>query len=138
VTQFLAPVAVCAVDSPRAAQFHRENEINHRWSSNPFRAPLTCGGYAAAQRRIWRARYTHLLLVGMTVVPGGQQSIYIIPVVDPIRGFLMVLAYFGPETMMPVASVIAAVSGVVMLFGRNIVMFGRKVVRRVWPRSVRK
>jgi len=47
----------------------------------------------------------------------------------------MLFAYFGPETMMPVASVIAAVSGVVMLFGRNILVFSRKLVRRVWPRK---
>jgi hypothetical protein len=47
----------------------------------------------------------------------------------------MLFAYFGPETMMPVASVLAAVGGVVMLFGRNIVVFSRNLVRRVWPRS---
>ncbi|HKI18443.1 MAG TPA: hypothetical protein VKA15_11210 [Isosphaeraceae bacterium] len=47
----------------------------------------------------------------------------------------MLFAYFGPETMMPVASIIAAVGGVVMLFGRNVLVFGRKLVRRVWPRS---
>jgi hypothetical protein len=45
----------------------------------------------------------------------------------------MLFAYFGPETMMPVASVIAAVVGVVMMFGRNILVFGRGLVRRVWP-----
>jgi hypothetical protein len=37
--------------------------------------------------------------------------------------------------MMPVASVLAAVGGVFMLFGRNILVFGRNVFRRVWPRS---
>jgi hypothetical protein len=47
----------------------------------------------------------------------------------------MLFAYIGPETMMPVASVIAAVAGVAMMFGRTIVGFGRKVVRRVWPGS---
>ncbi len=47
----------------------------------------------------------------------------------------MLFAYFGPETMMPVASVIAAVGGVVLLFGRNALAFSRKLVRRVWPRS---
>jgi hypothetical protein len=45
----------------------------------------------------------------------------------------MVFAYFGPETMMPVASIVAAVVGVAMMFGRNVVYFGRSVVRRVWP-----
>ena len=39
----------------------------------------------------------------------------------------MLFAYFGPETMMPVASVIAAGVGVVMMFGRNIVGFGRSL-----------
>ncbi len=37
----------------------------------------------------------------------------------------MLFAYFGPETMMPVASVIAAGVGIVMMFGRNILVFGR-------------
>jgi hypothetical protein len=50
----------------------------------------------------------------------------------------MLFAYIGPETMMPVASILAAVTGVVMMFGRNILMFGRGIVRRVWPQSKRK
>lgn len=45
----------------------------------------------------------------------------------------MLFAYIGPETMMPVASIIAAVAGVFMMFGRNVVGFGRGLVRRVWP-----
>ena len=45
----------------------------------------------------------------------------------------MLFAYFGPETMYPVASVIAAGVGVVMMFGRNIVYFGRSLVRKAWP-----
>jgi hypothetical protein len=51
---------------------------------------------------------------------------------------LMLFAYFGPETMMPVASIIAAAAGVVMMFGRSILGFFRKVGRRVWPRSRQK
>jgi hypothetical protein len=47
----------------------------------------------------------------------------------------MLFAYIGPETMMPVASIVAAVTGVVMMFGRSIFMFGRGIVRRVWPGS---
>ena len=47
----------------------------------------------------------------------------------------MLFAYIGPETMMPVASVIAATVGVVMMFGRNIMMVGRSLVRRGWPQS---
>ena len=50
----------------------------------------------------------------------------------------MLFAYFGPETMMPVASIIAATVGVAMMVGRNLLMFGRGVVRRVWPRSPRR
>lgn len=50
----------------------------------------------------------------------------------------MLFAYIGPETMMPVASVIAAVAGVFMMFGRSVVSFGRGLVRRVWPGSSRK
>jgi hypothetical protein len=50
----------------------------------------------------------------------------------------MLFAYFGPETMMPVASIVCAAVGVVMMFGRNIVMFGRGVVRRVWPGARRR
>ncbi len=45
----------------------------------------------------------------------------------------MLFAYFGPETMMPVASIIAAAAGVVMMFGRSILQFGRGVVRRFRP-----
>ncbi len=50
----------------------------------------------------------------------------------------MLFAYIGPETMMPVASVIAATAGVFMMFGRNVVGFGRGLVRRVWPGPERK
>jgi hypothetical protein len=45
----------------------------------------------------------------------------------------MLFAYIGPETMMPVASIVAAVAGVFLMFGRNVLNFGRSVVRRVWP-----
>jgi hypothetical protein len=47
----------------------------------------------------------------------------------------MLFAYIGPETMMPVASIIAAVAGVAMMFGRNIMMFGRGIIRRVRPQA---
>jgi hypothetical protein len=50
----------------------------------------------------------------------------------------MLFAYFGPETMMPVASVIAAVAGVVLMFGRNVVVFSRNLVRGIWPGHARK
>jgi hypothetical protein len=50
----------------------------------------------------------------------------------------MLFAYVGPDTMLPVASVIAAAVGVVMMFGRNVVSFGRNLVRRLWLRSGRR
>jgi hypothetical protein len=50
----------------------------------------------------------------------------------------MLFAYIGPETMMPVASIIAAVAGVFMMFGRNVVYFGRNLVRRIRPGSGKK
>ena len=50
----------------------------------------------------------------------------------------MLFSYIGPETMMPVASVIAAVAGVFMMFGRSVVGFGRGLVRRVLPGSTPK
>ncbi len=50
----------------------------------------------------------------------------------------MIFAYFGPETMMPVASVIAATVGVMMMFGRNVMAIGRGIVRRVLPGARRR
>jgi hypothetical protein len=50
----------------------------------------------------------------------------------------MLFAYIGPETMMPVASIIAAVAGVFMMFGRNVMGFCRGIVRRVRPETRRK
>jgi hypothetical protein len=47
----------------------------------------------------------------------------------------MLFAYIGPETMMPVASVLCGVVGVFMMFGRSVVGFGRGLVRRVLPSS---
>jgi hypothetical protein len=43
------------------------------------------------------------------------------------------VSYVGPETMLPITSVIAAIMGGIMIFGRTVWNFGRKVVRRVWP-----
>jgi hypothetical protein len=50
---------------------------------------------------------------------------------DNSRAPEMLFAYIGPETMMPVASVLAGVVGVFMMFGRSVVGFGRGLVRRV-------
>jgi hypothetical protein len=50
----------------------------------------------------------------------------------------MLFAYFGPEAMMPAASVIAAAIGVVMMFGRNILDYGRSLVDRRRPHPRRR
>jgi hypothetical protein len=50
----------------------------------------------------------------------------------------MLFAYIGPETMMPVASIVAATVGVFLMFGRSVVSFGRGVISRVWPGAKRK
>ncbi len=50
----------------------------------------------------------------------------------------MLLAYIGPETMMPVASIVAAAVGVILMFGRNVAMFGRGVARRLLPKPKQK
>ena len=54
------------------------------------------------------------------------------------RLFGMILAYFGPEMMMPVVSVIAVALGVVMMFNRNILLYGRGLVERVRPHPRRR
>jgi arylsulfatase A-like enzyme len=47
----------------------------------------------------------------------------------------MLFAYFGPGMVVPVVLVIAAVGGAVVLVGRKVLVFRRKLVRRVWPQS---
>jgi hypothetical protein len=47
----------------------------------------------------------------------------------------MLLAYLGPETMMPVASILAGIAGVFMMFGRSVVQITRNTFRRIWPFS---
>ena len=49
----------------------------------------------------------------------------------------MLLAYAGPETMLPVASVLAGAIGVILMFGRNTLAFGRRVLSKIWHRSGR-
>ena len=46
----------------------------------------------------------------------------------------MILLYFGPETLMPVASGVAAVAGAVLIFWRRIVRVGGAVFARVFRR----
>jgi hypothetical protein len=46
----------------------------------------------------------------------------------------MHFAYIGPETMLPLASVVMAAVGGVLMFGRNVLSFGRNIARRVLGR----
>ena len=41
----------------------------------------------------------------------------------------ILFAYFGPESMLPVTSVIAACGGAFMIFGRGLVRFLRRSIR---------
>jgi hypothetical protein len=43
----------------------------------------------------------------------------------------MLFAYIGPETMLPVASGIAAVTGVILMFGRSVMLFFRKITGKI-------
>jgi hypothetical protein len=43
----------------------------------------------------------------------------------------MFLAYLGPETMLPLTSIIAGSAGVVMMFGRRFWLFARSIIRRL-------
>ena len=42
----------------------------------------------------------------------------------------MIFAYFGPETVLPLTSVLTGLAGVVLMFGRQIRLVGRIVVQR--------
>ena len=42
----------------------------------------------------------------------------------------MIFAYFGPETVLPLTSIVAAAVGVVMMFGRNTLRFALMFARR--------
>ncbi len=45
----------------------------------------------------------------------------------------MLFAYISPEAMWPVMSVIAGAVGTFLMFGRNVVAYGRRMVRNVLP-----
>lgn len=45
------------------------------------------------------------------------------------------MLYFGPETLMPVASALAAAVGAILLFWRRGVALGRRLVARVFRRG---
>jgi hypothetical protein len=48
---------------------------------------------------------------------------------------LLVFLYLGPETVLPVASVLAAVLGVLLIFWRHVVALARKAMRALRRRS---
>ncbi|MGC8641847.1 MAG: hypothetical protein ACP5XB_18430 [Isosphaeraceae bacterium] len=50
----------------------------------------------------------------------------------------MIFAYIGPETMMPVASGIAALVGVFLMFGRSVLLFFGNMGRKIGLVSDRK
>ena len=43
----------------------------------------------------------------------------------------MLFSYVGPETMLPLASILAGAVGVLLMFGRNIMTMGRRMIRGV-------
>jgi hypothetical protein len=64
-----------------------------------------------------------ILLVGMAqILPWGS-------FVNSI-----VFLYFGPETILPLASVIAAIVGVILMFWRYLFSLGRKFFRVLFKR----
>jgi hypothetical protein len=79
-------------------------------------------------------RLAALYLLHRSALPAGlsRRVIYRLSIFF-FEGTRMLFAYFGPETMMPVASIFAAAVGVVLMFGRNVLDIGRSLVRRVWP-----
>jgi hypothetical protein len=47
----------------------------------------------------------------------------------------LVLAYLGPETMLPMTSVVAGIAGVIMMFGRTSLRWVVARFRQVLPSS---
>jgi hypothetical protein len=47
----------------------------------------------------------------------------------------MLFAYIGPDTMLPLASVVAGIVGVALMFGRQVKLTARNLVRRITRRS---
>jgi hypothetical protein len=48
------------------------------------------------------------------------------------REIIMVVQYLGPQTVLPFASIVAAVIGAILLFGRYIVGLIRRTVRKLF------
>lgn len=53
---------------------------------------------------------------------------------EPQGGRIVLFAYFGPETTLPLASVLAACLGFVMMMGRGSIRFVMKAIGSVLPR----
>jgi hypothetical protein len=51
-----------------------------------------------------------------------------------MQSFGFLFAYFGPETVMPVTSILATAAAVVMMFGKTILRFALGGVRTAWYR----
>jgi hypothetical protein len=51
---------------------------------------------------------------------------------DVIQAFGLLFAYFGPETVMPMTSVIATVAAIVMMFGKTIFHYAVGWLRKGW------
>ena len=49
--------------------------------------------------------------------------------------FTVVFAYLGPETMLPMTSVVAGVVGILMMFGRNSWLWAKGIYRRFVSRQ---
>ena len=49
----------------------------------------------------------------------------------------MLFAYLGPETMLPLTSIVGVVFGMVLMFWRKIVLVIRGVFRHVWPTATK-
>jgi hypothetical protein len=55
-----------------------------------------------------------------------------------MQAMCVFFAYFGPETVMPMTSVLATAAAVVMMFGRTILRFTIGWFRAVWYRRHRR
>ena len=49
-----------------------------------------------------------------------------------MQAMCVVFAYFGPETVMPMTSIVATVAAVVVMFGKTIFRFAVGWVRTAW------
>jgi hypothetical protein len=53
---------------------------------------------------------------------------------DPLSGLLAALLYIGPDLLMPLASALAAIAGVLVMFWQRVVI----LVRLVWTKIFRR